>query len=110
MGKVKIIRKSRETGKMKNIPVLVLVLLMVISGVTFAQEVKTIKGEVVDISCYVAEGAKGADHKSCAVACLDAGEPAGILEDGTGKLYVVVTMDHTKNPSKKMIPYVAKMV
>lgn len=75
----------------------------------FAAEEKTIKGEVVDVSCYVAEGAKGAEHETCALACLQAGEPAGILEEGTGKVYIVVTGDHS-NPAKKVIPFVAKMV
>jgi hypothetical protein len=86
-------------------------LFLLAQGVqAYAADVKTIKGEVVDVSCYVAAGARGADHKTCALSCLQAGEPAGIVEDKTGNLYVVVTEDHSTNPSQKMIPYVAKMV
>jgi hypothetical protein len=86
------------------------VFLMAQGVQAFAADVKTIKGEVVDVSCYVAAGARGADHKTCALSCLQAGEPAGIVEEKTGNLYVVVTEDHSTNPSQKMIPYVAKMV
>ncbi len=75
----------------------------------FSEE-KTIIGEVIDVSCYVAQGAKGMEHKQCAIACLTAGEPAGILEDKTGKIYLVVTEDHKTNPRDKVMPFVAKMV
>ena len=95
---------------MKKILVFTAILMFAGSAVVFAQEEKTIKGEVIDVSCYVSAGAKGMDHKTCALACLQAGEPAGILEDGTGKVYVVITEDHKTNPSQKMIPYVAKTV
>jgi len=84
-------------------------LVMIFSGIAYSAETKKITGEVVDVSCYVAEGAKGEGHKACAIACVKAGEPAGILEENTGKVYVVVTGDHS-NPAKKIKPYVAKMV
>ena len=82
----------------------------VFSGRVFA-EGKTIKGEVIDVSCYVAEGAKGGAHKECAIACIKAGQPAGILEEGTGKVYIAAKEeDHMKNPGTELLPYVAKMV
>lgn len=89
-------------------------LLIVVAGLAVytaasAQVIKTIRGEVIDVSCYVIEGARGDEHKSCALACLRAGEPAGILEEGTGKIYIIITEDHT-NPAKKVLPYVAKVV
>jgi hypothetical protein len=90
--------------------VAVTVLIMATFMIAFSQETKTVKGEVIDVSCYVAAGVKGEDHKTCALACLEAGEPAGILEEGTGKVYLVVSEDHMTNPSKKMLPYVAKIV
>ena len=96
--------------KTRIIVMAVTVLIMATFMIAFSQDLRTIKGEVIDVSCYVAQGAKGLDHKTCALACLGAGEPAGILEEGTGKVYLVVTGDHTTNPSTKMLPYVAKMV
>ena len=35
----------------------------------------TITGEPVDLWCYMAAGAKGADHKACATACANSGLP-----------------------------------
>lgn len=41
-------------------------------------------GEVVDLACYVAQGAKGPDHADCAKACVKDGQPMGLLtDDGT---------------------------
>lgn len=44
-------------------------------------EVKTIKGEVVDMVCYLDHGAKGEKHKACANKCIAGGLPVGILAD-----------------------------
>jgi hypothetical protein len=50
----------------------------------------TLTGTVVDLNCYVAHGASGASHKSCAEACAKAGVQLGILgADGT--LYLPVS-------------------
>jgi len=43
------------------------------------------KGEVVDLACYLAKGAKGEDHKKCA----QMGQPIG-LHTTDGKLFVLV--------------------
>lgn len=95
---------------MKKVIILIIAVMLLSAGYVFAQEMKTIKGEVIDVSCYVAAGAKGESHKECALACLRAGEPGGILEENTGKVYLVVTEDHTTNPTTKLLPYVAQMV
>jgi hypothetical protein len=43
----------------------------------------TLKGEVLDMDCYMNEGAHGKDHASCAVMCLNESAPVGLLtEDG----------------------------
>lgn len=44
----------------------------------------TLKGVVVDMSCYLTRGAGGAEHAGCANACISRGVAAGFLaEDGT---------------------------
>ena len=49
-----------------------------------AQSEGTWEGEVVDLSCYVASGAKGAGHAECAKSCVKSGQPMGLLtDDGT---------------------------
>jgi len=54
----------------------------------------TVKGEVVDMWCYLEGGDHGADHKDCAVACAKAGNPVGLLAE-KGELYVMMGIkDH----------------
>lgn len=44
----------------------------------------TVRGEILDMACYVAHEAKGPDHASCAKRCVKGGQPMGLLaEDGT---------------------------
>jgi hypothetical protein len=56
----------------------------------YAAETVTVKGEVIDTYCYVLMGAKGESHRQCAIDCVKAGIPAGLLEEGTGKVYVLL--------------------
>lgn len=49
-------------------------------------------GEVMDMACYIASGAKGADHADCAKTCVKNGEPMGLLT-ADGKLFLLAA-DH----------------
>jgi hypothetical protein len=62
----------------------------------------TLRGEVVDLACYMAHEGKGEKHIKCAKACLLGGAPAGILAaDGTVTLLVE---DHNaKKPYKAVL-------
>ena len=54
----------------------------------------TVKGEVVDLWCYLEGGDRGPAKKQCATACAKAGNPIGIL-DAAGNLYVAAGLkDH----------------
>jgi len=66
-----------------------LLIVMNIFTVVYAQSV-TVKGEVIDTYCYALMGAKGESHRQCAIDCVKAGIPAGLLEEGTGKVYVLL--------------------
>ncbi len=49
-------------------------------------------GEVLDLACYVGNGAKGSDHAGCAKSCVKNGQPMGLLtDDGT---LVLLAADH----------------
>ena len=49
-------------------------------------------GEVMDLACYIGQGAKGADHAGCAKTCVKNGQPMGLLtDDGT---LVLLAADH----------------
>lgn len=52
----------------------------------------TVRGEIVDLACYIAHGAKGPDHQKCAEKCAAIGQPMGLLT-ADGKLYILVA-DH----------------
>lgn len=44
----------------------------------------TVRGEILDMACYLAHQAKGPDHAACAERCVKGGQPMGLLaEDGT---------------------------
>jgi type 1 fimbria pilin len=77
-------------------------LLMVLSGViyAYAAETITITGEPIDTYCYVLMGAKGGSHRECAIECVKKGIPAGLLENGTNKVYVLLP-DKDKSPLPK---------
>jgi hypothetical protein len=71
----------------------VLASLLMVSNIVFplyAAETVTVKGELIDTYCYVLMGAKGESHRQCAIDCIKAGIPAGLLEEGTGKVYVLL--------------------
>ena len=57
-------------------------------SVAAEDETQTIKGEVVDLMCYLDHGAKGEKHKGCASTCIKKGGPVGLLSGD--QLYLVV--------------------
>lgn len=52
----------------------------------------SIRGEIVDLACYIGHGAKGPEHQKCAAKCAEMGQPLGLL-GADGKLYILVA-DH----------------
>lgn len=66
----------------------------------------TLKGEVIDMSCYLGHEAKGKKHKECAKSCiLDKGLPMGLLLK-SGKVYLL-TEDHAKAKAYKQVKELA---
>ncbi len=56
-------------------------------------KVVTLKGEIVDYSCYLQLGKHGGKHRDCGQKCLKAGMPIGLLmQDGT--LYLLMEEEH----------------
>lgn len=53
------------------------------------QEGTTVKGEVLDLACYLDHGAQGEKHLACAQKCIASGLPAGIKGED-GKLYLII--------------------
>ncbi len=72
--------------------------------------IKTIFGEVVDPACWIVNGAKGDQHKECAIACAKAGQVLAILEAKTNKLYLIATENPGEDPNKGVIELVGSKV
>lgn len=66
-----------------------------------------IKGEIMDLACYLGEGEKGASHKQCAIKCAKAGTPIGILDEKSGNVYLLLP-GHSKKERKDFAALVAK--
>ncbi len=81
--------------KMILITSLASALLFVGAIISFAQpkgDTVTVKGEVIDLWCYLEGGDHGAEHKMCAINCAKAGNPIGILTEA-GEIYVMMGME-----------------
>ena len=93
--------------------VLVGVLATLLIGIaSFAQQEKptqTVKGEVVDLWCYMDHGARGPKHKACAVACAKMGNPIGIV-DSEGNVYVAVGSELHQPDRERLIEKMAQEV
>ncbi len=56
----------------------------------------TLTGELVDASCYLAQGAKaGGDHAKCAEACVRGGGPIALVTS-SGDTYIVLGGEASK--------------
>jgi hypothetical protein len=94
----------------------VLVLLLFSASAVISQGSKaatakkvTLKGEILDLACYVAGEKKGAEHKKCAEMCIKGGAPIGLLTDD-GKVYLLVENHQKPEPYEKCKEFAAEKV
>src|SRR5438046_7112356 len=66
-----------------------------------------VKGEVLDLTCYVAYNWSGPKHASCAMDCIKSGLPVGIKTED-GKVYLLTGREAHVND--QLADYVAKVV
>jgi len=95
---------------------MVVAFIAALSAPAFAKT-ETVKGRIVDVSCYTMDKANnaGKDHKmpkgdtpDCAEACAKNGRPMGLLTDD-GKVYVLAGgLAAEKNA--KIVPHIAHVV
>jgi hypothetical protein len=67
----------------------------------------TVKGEVLDMACYLDHGAHGEKHAQCAATCIESGLPVGIKGED-GKTYLLIG-EH-KPLNKELAKYAAKTI
>ena len=72
------------------------------------EETKTVKGEVLDMACYLDHGASGEKHAGCATKCISSGLPVGIKDASDGKVYFVIGAHKPMN--KELAEYAGKEV
>ena len=79
---------------------------------TPAKKEMSIVGEIIDVKCYLTDmgGARGEEHKQCAIDCINGGLPVGILEEKTDNVYVVVPKKGMDGANKSLVKYVAEKV
>jgi hypothetical protein len=88
----------KKTGfNFKTFIALLTICFAALSIPSFAQkENTTVTGELLDMDCYMASGAHGDGHKSCADMCIKGGGPMGVLT-GDGKVYLLLADDSKKD-------------
>jgi hypothetical protein len=67
----------------------------------------TVKGEVLDLACYLDHGARGDKHAGCAQTCIESGLPVGIKGED-GKTYLIMGEHEPLN--KKLAPLAGKTI
>ena len=64
--------------------------LLLASLLVAETEPVTIAGELIDTYCYAGPSIRGDAHRACAVKCVRAGVPAGLLDPKTRKVYILL--------------------
>lgn len=89
---------------MKKLFAMLVVSLLVVPVFAASEaEEKTVEGELIDLTCFTKQGARGDEHRECASNCAKRGQPIGVL-DAAGEIFVVLAA------SPKYAPYMADMV
>ena len=91
--------------------VVVIVAAAAMSVLAHAQQPLTVRGEIVEVSCYTKLGIEkstGAGHVACAKECVGKGQPLAILTDGDG--LVKITGGYAAEKYAKLLPYVGRQV
>jgi hypothetical protein len=80
-------------------------------GVLSKGKPMTLRGEIIEISCYQTKGlagATGAAHVACVFECAKQGKALGILTDGDGLFKIVG--EWANNNNAKLVPYIGQNV
>ena len=78
-------------------------------GAKAAPKPVTLKGELVDMGCYVSHEARGEKHKGCATKCVAGGMPMGLLT-ADNKLYVLTVNHDNADPYNQAKDLMSAMV
>lgn len=76
-----------------------------------AAKATEVRGQMIDMTCFLKHDSKGDTHKTCAQECAAKGLPIGILTDD-GKIYQVMGKGHEdlKTVNQPLIKYMETQV
>jgi hypothetical protein len=86
------------------------VMLVAVSALAAEEPQATVTGEVIDSACFIKSGARGESHRACAQKCGDAGVPLALVEDGTGTVIWIASVDDMETPNAKLRPFAGRRV
>lgn len=100
--------KANKTSIGKHVGVCALILAAgLFAPRASAEDTTTVKGEVVDLMCYLDHGAKGEKHSGCAAKCIKSGGPVGLLT-ADDKLYLLIGEHKPMNDA--LVEHAAKTI
>ena len=87
--------------------VLIAAFAVTLGNAQTAKKPSKIVGEVIDVVTYVTNGMKpnNADRKALAESNAKVGNPLGILEKGTGKIYIIGKGQQGEDMVARLVPY-----
>ena len=77
---------------------------------SFAQDTKTIRGEVIDPALYLREGRHGVNEADLINEAIDGGQSLALLEDGTNTIYLFLAGEPGEDPNDLVYEYVGQRV
>ena len=106
--------KFGTSSRAVSVAMIAAVLTVLAGSVVFAAgstsgDTVTVKGEIVDLACYLDHGARGAKHQQCALTCLKNGEPMGLLTE-SGEVYLLLADHQDAKPFEEAKTYAADQV
>ncbi|MBI3312099.1 MAG: hypothetical protein HYZ88_01050, partial [Candidatus Omnitrophica bacterium] len=66
---------------------------------SFAQDTKTVRGEVIDPALYLREGRHGVNEADLINEAIDGGQSLALLEDGTNTVYLFLAGEPGEDPN-----------
>lgn len=100
---------KRVVGAVVLVAVAAFALNAYAAGETPKDKSVTLKGEVVDMGCYLGHAAMGAKHKECASMCIANGMPMGLLT-ADGSLYLITMNHNNADPYNQLKGWAAERV